>query len=742
ARLSCKTEINATFPDVDFRPSEALYWFRLCPNTKNCESDDECDKHAACVNTTLGPKCICNNGFKGDGYLCKFCGVNCSFEEQNEGSLWVNESLINGCTDEYCSDNEKKCFHTEGGLYRCSCKKGYKVDGNSCVPVCNQGCVHGICTKPDICDCNFGFVGSNCSLKCNCNGHSNCRDAQSLNICIKCHNNTQGDHCQNCRPFFVGNPVNGGKCTPCNVYCTGHSEICLSYEYINATQGIDWERVTTINDLKDRVLEGSNDAVCINCKHNTEGKQCENCIPGYFKSGGLTFEGCIACHCHGHGDMCDPNSGESCNCGNNTENDRQCLGKHSKNSLTPCWQLQCSKCKEYFLGVPTHGHQCYRHMFLDRDYCFDTETQEECNRKPNPLLLKRTVFFAVQPRYMNVDIRIVVDVSQGALDFYLSAKEDTFVVDVDKNTGVHNVWLDSHYSCEYEEDSKDLIILRKNNSFNDSSFATVSTVHQGPPLYIKHYLVNGITTYITVTNPNELLVVRGLENRLVVTIPQEVHDLRSTRFYIILRGTASETFGNLFFRQDQSRIDLFVFFSVFFSCFFLFLASCVVVWKVKQAFDMRRARRLHAAEMKHMASRPFASVLVYLDSRSDSDFEFALSAISNHVHGKKSKPSAFRIKGSHSSLRDSPKYHGPYIDSDRYFVRPVAVETTSEGQAAVVTTLILLPGGSATPVRLTLASTLVSLRGSHQILNQGNNPTIVGEVFRAAMKRRTTNSVI
>jgi hypothetical protein len=50
-------------------------------------------------------------------------------------------------------------------------------------------------------------------------------------------------------------------------------------------------------------------------------------------------------------------------------------------------------------------------------------------------------------------------------------------------------------------------------------------------------------------------------------------------------------FPTIFFhRQDQLHIDLFVFFSVFFSCFFLFLSVCVVMWKVKQAADLRRAR--------------------------------------------------------------------------------------------------------------------------------------------------------
>jgi len=305
-------------------------------------------------------------------------------------------------------------------------------------------------------------------------------------------------------------------------------------------------------------------------------------------------------------------------------------------------------------------------MFLDKDYCFDPNTQEECARKPNKLLNGRTVFFAVQPRYMNVDIRIVVDVTKGGVDFFLSAKEDTFVIDVNKTTGIHYVWLDKKYSSDITSnggDDLDSLLLKKDFLFNDSSYGISSSQmmnfspqaqHSGPALKLRHHSANDLIYYLTITDPNEFLVIRNLQNRLVITIPQEVHDLRSTRFYMVLRGVGTETlthtYGNLFFRQDQSRIDLFVFFSVFFSCFFLFLAACVVVWKIKQAFDLRRARRLHAAEMKHMASRPFAVVLTHIDPSSDpDDFEFALSSPTHHLQANIKKGRGFRFKGSHSS---------------------------------------------------------------------------------------------
>jgi len=54
-------------------------------------------------------------------------------------------------------------------------------------------------------------------------------------------------------------------------------------------------------------------------------------------------------------------------------------------------------------------------MTVEREHCFDPVTQMNCNptRASNPLRLNRTVFFAVQPKYLNVDIRIILDVTKG-----------------------------------------------------------------------------------------------------------------------------------------------------------------------------------------------------------------------------------------------------------------------------------------------------------------------------------------
>ena len=143
----------------------------------------------------------------------------------------------------------------------------------------------------------------------------------------------------------------------------------------------------------------------------------------------------------------------------------------------------------------------------------------------------------------------------------------------------------------------------------------------------EHVTASSLNTYITISEKNTILVVRNVQFRLVITLPEKDHNLRVSRFYIIVQSRESpspplgtpddqrqdKTYGILYFRQDQPHIDLFVFFSVFFSCFFLFLALCVVLWRVKQAFDARRSRQLREREMECMASRPFAKVLVLVE---------------------------------------------------------------------------------------------------------------------------------
>lgn len=325
--------------------------------------------------------------------------------------------------------------------------------------------------------------------------------------------------------------------------------------------------------------------------------------------------------------------------------------------------------------------------------CFDAKTIDEC-KKPTPLKNGQTTFFVIQPRFMNVDIRIIVDVTQGELNLYMSPQDDALVVENNPDTSHHDVFYDGKYHWITDPDFIESIRVAQEKSptaFDGNSSYTYSKrmksdiTHDCSPLnlntlFVKDIHAKELSTYVTLTKCNTMLRVYNLKNRLVLTLPQHIHNLSTTRFYIALKATnGPASYGLLFFRQDQLHIDLFVFFSVFFSCFFLFLAVCVVVWKAKQAADVRRARLRHVVEMFNMARRPFASVQLSVASTGTPPRRRALrSTNSKHL-----------CANTHQNIR------------------PIAVEPTGDNSAAVCTVFVRLPVNGKTSPSIALASALV-----------------------------------
>ena len=310
---------------------------------------------------------------------------------------------------------------------------------------------------------------------------------------------------------------------------------------------------------------------------------------------------------------------------------------------------------------------------------------------------------------------------------------------------------------------------------------------RGRPIKMGEIEAGRLNTYITVGQHNSVLVVRNVQFRLVITLPRDQHNLGSSHFFIILRSVQGEpngvqssersidagfavnenpTRGTLYFRQDQPHIDLFVFFSVFFSCFFLFLAVCVLLWKMKQTLDVRRTRQLQEREMECMASRPFAHILVLVEPPSDS-----VSSGDHGGGGGDILPNSF-LTGSFGGLNRQRSKLGRYHQGgglrggnnqhqhlEQYMtsnpnsniilstggggdisaivtsnsivalnsfsapvpvphhrpsgqrelgVVPIAIEPTEDGMAGVGTVVFQLPGGAAAPSHLCLGSALTT----------------------------------
>lgn len=188
----------------------------------------------------------------------------------------------NECKNDHhtCNKISEQCIDLKDG-FRCDCGQGYKYSEykSQCEPVCSQGCVRGVCIAPNVCSCDFGYVGANCSIQCQCNGHSNCAGPDKLDVCLECHNNTKGRQCEKCQPLFVGNPANNGHCIPCYEYCNEHTHIC-----INDSLSISSLLNKSMNELNILLEEGPmSNALCIGCVNKTTGRRCDECMEGYFR---------------------------------------------------------------------------------------------------------------------------------------------------------------------------------------------------------------------------------------------------------------------------------------------------------------------------------------------------------------------------------------------------------------------------------------------------------------------------
>uniref|UniRef100_A0A5F8HBD2 Multiple EGF like domains 8 n=1 Tax=Monodelphis domestica TaxID=13616 RepID=A0A5F8HBD2_MONDO len=375
------------------------------------------------------------------------------------------------------------------------------------------------------------------------------------------------------------------------------------------------------------------------------------------------------------------------------------------------WPLyQCAKCRESFHGSPLGGQQCYRLISVEQECCLDPTSQTNCFHEPKRRALGpgRTVLFGVQPKFTNVDIRLTLDVTFGAVDLYVSTSYDTFVVRVDPDTGIHSVHIQPPPPAPPPVAAG-----------AESRGAGAGGPGAPPEPRIREVRPRGLITYVTVIEPAAVLVVRGVRDRLVITYPHEQHALKSSRFYLLLLGVGDPTApgangsadsqGLLFFRQDQAHIDLFVFFSVFFSCFFLFLSLCVLLWKAKQALDQRREQRRHLQEMTKMASRPFAKVTVCFPPEPAVTVPWKTTSVGL-------PPPAFRRSEPFLAPLLLTGGGGPWGAGSggccpvALRAGPITLEPTEDGMAGVATLLLQLPGGIYTPNRACLGSALVTLR--------------------------------
>uniref|UniRef100_A0A4W2H9E6 Laminin subunit beta 4 n=1 Tax=Bos indicus x Bos taurus TaxID=30522 RepID=A0A4W2H9E6_BOBOX len=182
-----------------------------------------------------------------------------------------------------------------------------------------------------------GLLDSACRA-CHCNGHSDrchfdmtaylASRGRSGGVCDDCQHNTQGQHCDRCRPLFYRDLLKAisdpDACIPCECDPDGtiSGGLCVSH---------------SDPDL------GSMTGRCL-CKENVEGAKCDRCKPNHYSGLSATDPlGCQSCDCHPLGSLplltCDVDTG-------------QCLCQSFATGL------HCEECTAGYWGLENHLHGC------------------------------------------------------------------------------------------------------------------------------------------------------------------------------------------------------------------------------------------------------------------------------------------------------------------------------------------------------------------------------------------------
>lgn len=105
--------------------------------------------------------------------------------------------------------------------------------------------------------------------------------------------------------------------------------------------------------------------------------------------------------------------------------------------------MQCIKCKENFMGNPINNQQCYRKISVMQEFVIGSEPADTEKKQDKPLPYGRAIFYAIYPRYTNVDIRMTIDMFAGAVDVYAANENDEFTVMYNETSAEHQVKIKS-----------------------------------------------------------------------------------------------------------------------------------------------------------------------------------------------------------------------------------------------------------------------------------------------------------
>uniref|UniRef100_A0A0N5A3D9 Netrin-1 n=1 Tax=Parastrongyloides trichosuri TaxID=131310 RepID=A0A0N5A3D9_PARTI len=219
--------------------------------------------------------------------------------------------------------------------------------------------------------------------RCKCNGHaSRCIYDKKGQYTCDCKHNTAGNDCERCKPFHYDRPWaratsdSANACVACN--CNLHARKCR------------------FNAELYRLSGNKSGGICINCRHNTAGRNCHYCKPGFYRDNTKAIthrRACKACGCHLVGSL-----SKSCN-----QTSGQCICKPGVTGQT------CNRCAKGYQQSRNPQMPCTKILPVMKDVSKNSINCEKCKVSPKRVNLKKFCKRQLALQFYIISREIVTD---------------------------------------------------------------------------------------------------------------------------------------------------------------------------------------------------------------------------------------------------------------------------------------------------------------------------------------------
>ena len=342
---------------------------------------------------------------------------------------------------------------------------------------------------------------------------------------------------------------------------------------------------------------------------------------------------------------------------------------------------------------------------------------------------RQALFLAVGTdlAFTNSDISLTFVLLRGGLDLYSSTNSRAVKVEVDTNSvpGSHRVVISEGVSVEAESRSRRSVeeeVLVTNHSPLNFNYIYSSN----PGHLVKRQVENGVLS----TDNDSVVYMYHVDERLTLYIPYQVSSFGETAHYLTIFAREQSEF--LFeYQQHVSRLNLYIFFGLFFATVTLMSSLVVALWGIMHFIWEQRQAALERAARERKSLRPLFSIMVYLHDGKDStdplaceksldskDLDMEYREVDQKLRTKSllildGKPSYItKLRPGHSSskgvrARKRKTKEVQVLEPTIADVWPVAMQPTADELASVHSLIVQLPTAKSLHHVLCAGSVLV-----------------------------------